>query len=532
MLNFSGLKVGFILFIVITGFLLATPNFMSKNFQEKLPGFYPDKSLSLGLDLLGGVHLLLGADENDIIETRINGIVDRLRSIRRTVKGLNFKNIRTSGASVSFDVTREDMLDVARTELATFTRPVPDPRSSLGTVQEITLSQQGTRFTLELTPEGIDLVKRDAIARSIEVVRRRIDPNGTKEITIQSEGDSRIILQVPGEDNPDRLVSLINTTAKLSFHDVDQAVSGDDIRRGRVGAGREIFSTRDGLPIVIYSRPIVSGEDLTNSSPSFDQFGEPAVSFEFNDRGARQFANHTRENVNRPFAIKLDDEIISAPTINSPILTGSGIITNIGSMTEARDLATLLSAGALPVKLTVEEQRTVGPELGSDSIAAGKWAAVIGFAGVILYMALSYGLFGIIANISLIVNLVLIVGLLSFFQATLTLPGIAGIVLTIGMAVDANVLIFERIREEVKEGKTPFTAIEQGYQQAFSTILDANITTFIAAAILYLLGSGPVQGFAVTLIFGILTSIFTATLFSRWLVATWVKKAKPEVLVL
>ena len=532
MLNFSPAKVGFILIITLFGLLAAVPNFLDEKTREGMPGFLPSNTLSLGLDLRGGVHLLLGADVEDIIATRLDGIVDRLRVIRRSVDGLNFADIKVGAESVSFTVTRAEMVETARQEMNEFLRPVADPTSPLGTVQEVLLSTEGQRFTLSLTAEGLAAAKRDAIERSMSVVRKRIDPEGTREVTIQPQGESRIILQVPGADDPTELVRLINTTAKLTFHDVDDNASPESIRRGRVGPGKEIVQSREGAPVVIFTRPIVDGGDLIKAKAAFDERNQPAVAFEFNQNGSRRFANHTRDNVGRPFAIRLDDEIISAPVIQSAILGGSGIINNIGSVERANELATLLSAGALPVRLQVEEQRTVGPSLGSDSIAAGQLAALIGFVGVIVYMAVSYGLFGLIANMSLIINLFLIVGLLSLVQATLTLPGIAGIVLTIGMAVDANVLIFERIREEQRSGKKPFQAIEQGYAQAFSTILDANITTFIAAAILYLLGSGPVQGFAVTLTFGIMTSMFTAILFSRWVISMWVQRAKPQSLAI
>ena len=532
MLKFSSTKVGFILFVIVFGLLAALPNFLNDKTLQNWPSFLPQDELALGLDLQGGVHLLLGASEEEIIETRLNGIIDGLQVIRRTVKGLNFTGVKSAGVSVTFKVTREEMIEKARSEMARFTQPISDPTAALGSITPVALETNGQNFTLSLTPEGVVAAQRDAIARSISVVRKRVDPDSTREITLQREGDSRIILQVPGEDDPTALVRLINQTAKLSFHDVDESVTPQSIKDGRVGPGRSLVPAREGPPVVIFNRPVIEGGSLIGARPSFDERSQPAVAFELDSNGARKFAQHTANNIGRRFAIKLDDQIISAPTIQGVIPSGTGQITNMGSVERSTELATLLSAGALPVKLTVEEQRTVSPSLGSDSIEAGKWAAVIGFVGVIIYMAISYGGFGLIANISLIINLVLIMGLLSLLSATLTLPGIAGIVLTIGMAVDANVLIFERIREEQRAGRKPFQAIEEGYAQAFSTILDANITTFIAAAILYMLGSGPVQGFAVTLTFGILTSMFTAILFSRWLITLWVTRRNPEQLAI
>jgi len=530
MLNFSPAKVTLILLVCLYGALAALPNFLGEDRRAALPAFLPSSTLSLGLDLQGGVHLLLEAQTEDVVESRLKNLAGAVRDIRRRERDLNFRNIRISGRSIIFDVSRDDMVDRAREELRQLTQS-GQTLSPFGTpVQEVSLDRDGNRFTLALTDEGVIQQQRDAVARAIEVVRRRIDPDGTREIIVRPQGADRIILQVPGEDDPTELIRLINRAAVLTFHDVDTAVSGADIQRGRIGAGRTIVSSDNGLTLVIYDRSIVSGADLTNAQASFDSGGQPAVAFTFNTAGARRFANHTRENVNRPFAIMLDGKLISAPNIQSPILGGSGIISGVGSTADAQELATLLAAGALPVPLTVLEQRTVGPDLGADSIEAGKWASAIGFVGVIIYMLMSYGGFGLAANISLIINLVLIMGALSLFQATLTLPGIAGIVLTIGMAVDANVLVFERVREEQRQGKKPFAALEQGYAQAFSTILDANITTFIAAAILYALGSGPVQGFAVTLAIGILTSMFTAIVVSRMLLALWLHRAKPETL--
>ena len=531
MLQFSRIKIGFIVFVCLFGLAAAIPNFLSEDQRNALPGFLPSDTLSLGLDLRGGVHLLLEAKTEDVIAVRLENLAGQVQDLRRSVRALNFRNIQVDDRSVSFEVTREDMVERAREELLPLTQPTPGVNPLLsGGVQEVDLARDGTRFTLTLTDQGIQSQKRDAIQRSMQVIRDRVDPSGTREITLQPQGDDRIILQVPGADDPAALLRLIQTTAKLTFHDVDTSISPEDIARGRLRPSQLLLPLKDGGSVVIKKRVIVAGEDLIKANPSYDENGRPAVAFTFNNRGARRFGNHTRENVGRPFAIVLDDIVISAPRIISPILGGQGQITGVGNVEDATELATLLEAGALPVELTVMEQRTVGPDLGADSIEAGKLAAIVGFAAVIIYMLLSYGRFGLAANVALIVNLILIMGALSIFQATLTLPGIAGIVLTIGMAVDANVLIFERIREEQGAGRKPFAAMEQGYSQAFSTILDANITTFIAAAILYLLGSGPVQGFAVTLGIGIVTSMFTAVVLTRLLLATWVRRARPQVL--
>jgi len=521
-----------ILSVVLLGILTALPNFLSESQRAALPAVMPTDTLNLGLDLQGGVHLLWGAQTEDVVTSRLNNISDQIRDIRRTEKGLNFRNIRIDGDAVKFEVTSDDMIDPAREKLRPLTTSTAGGVNPLvgGGVQEMILTHEGMHFSLTLTEQGIAVQKREAIARAMEVMRKRVDPDGTKEITLQPQGGDRIILEVPGADDPEAIKNLIGKTAQLTFHDVVTNLSQDDISKGRLRSRQKVLPVKGGGSMVISERVIVSGDDLTDAKAAFDQNGRPAVAFSFNTAGSRRFANHTRSNVGRPFAIVLDEQIISAPTIQVPILGGSGQITGAGSVAETQELATLLKAGALPVKLTVLAERTVGPDLGADSIEAGSRAAIIGFVGVIIYMILSYGKFGIAANIALMTNLVLIVGALSFLQATLTLPGIAGIVLTIGMAVDANVLIFERIREEQAAGRKPFQAMEQGYGQAFSTIMDANITTFIAAAVLYLLGTGPVQGFAVTLAIGILTSMFTAVVFARFLLSTWLKRVRPTTL--
>ncbi|WP_417450247.1 protein translocase subunit SecD [Kordiimonas sp.] len=531
MLTFPRWKVLMILAVCLFGVLTAAPNFLTEEQRAELPGFMPSKSLSLGLDLQGGVYLLWGAETDDVVKSRLDNLADQVRDVRNSNRQFKIRSIRTEGQLVRFRVEAEDQIEAARQELLPLTQNSVGATNPLmgGGVKEVEMTRDGGEFTLALTEQGIEVQKRDAIARAMEVMRKRVDPDGTKEITLHPQGNDRIILEVPGASDPEEIKRLIGKTAKLTFHDVNTNVSPEDIARGRLGARERAVPMADSPgQIVIKERVIVSGDDLTDAKAAFDgNTGRPAVAFTFNTAGAKRFGNHTRDNVGRPFAIVLDNTVISAPNIQQPILSGSGQITGVGTAAEAQELATLLKAGALPVPLTVLEQRTVGPDLGSDSIEAGEWAATVGFAGVIVFMLLAYGGFGLAANLALITNLVLIMGMLSLFQATLTLPGIAGIVLTIGMAVDANVLIFERIREEQSNGRKPFGAMEHGYGEALSTIMDANITTFIAAAVLYMLGSGPVQGFAVTLAIGILTSMFTAVVLTRLILATWLKRAKP-----
>lgn len=537
MLNFPRWKVMMIALVCLFGILTALPNFLPEASRANLPGFLPNQTLSLGLDLRGGVNLLYAAQTDDVIKARLDNLADQIRDISRDenrnsglprAQRATFRDIKIEGQSVSATLRNPDQTERGRTLLLPLTQNTVGATNPVlgGGVQEVTLDRDGSTFILSLTEQGIQVQQRDAISRAMEVIRRRVDPDGTKEITLQPQGAERIILEVPGASDPKVIKDLVGETARLSFHDVVSGLSQDDIARGRVGAGAVAVPLRDGGAIVIREREIVSGDDLTDAKPSYDQGGQPVVQFTFNLTGAKRFGTHTANNVGRPFAIKLDDVVISAPIINGPILGGTGIITGVGDLEEVNRLATQLKSGALPVELTVLTERLIGPGVGADNIESGQMASIVGFIGVIIYMILSYGRFGLAANVALITNLVLITGVLSLFQATLTLPGIAGIVLTIGMAVDANVLVFERIREEQRGGAKPFQAMERGYAQAFSTIIDANITTFIAAAILYFLGTGPVQGFAVTLAIGILTSMFTAVVLTRFILSSWLKRAR------
>ena len=367
--------------------------------------------------------------------------------------------------------------------------------------------------------------------QSLEITRRRIDEVGTREPTIQRQGSDRILIQVPGIGSAAELKEIIGTTAQLTFNPVVSTTSDGG---ANPGVGNKAVPSLDqpGLFYVIESAPVVTGEELVDAQPSFDQNGAPAVSFRFNTSGARKFGDYTAEHIGSPFAIVLDDEVVSAPTIQSAIPGGSGIITGNFSIEESTRLSVLLRAGALPAKLDFLEERTIGPELGQDSIDAGKVATMVAFGAVLFFMWAAYGLFGIFANIALIINVGLMFGLLSLIGATLTLPGIAGIVLTVGMAVDANVLIFERIREELETSKGPARAIALGYEKALSAILDANITTFITAVILFAIGSGPVRGFAITLGLGILTSVFTAIYVTRLMVVIWYERRRPKTIEL
>jgi preprotein translocase subunit SecD len=388
-----------------------------------------------------------------------------------------------------------------------------------------------TRVVLTPTPSGNARALKEAMSVARDVVRRRIDPQGTKEITVITEGDTRLFVQVPGVTDPEQLKRLIGQTARLEFKLVDLSANPTDVQQGRAPPGSQVLPMADGSSaIAVKRRVMVSGDQLTDAKQSFDQDGRATVDITFNTAGAKRFGRVTQENVGKPFAIILDDKVLSAPNINEPILGGRAQISGSFTVQTANDLAVSLASGKLPVKLNVIEERSVGPDLGKDSIHRGVIASVIGTLGVMIFMLVTYGRFGVYANIALVVNAFLILGIMAMFNATLTLPGIAGFILTIGAAVDANVLINERIREEIRRGRRMIDAVETGYKEAMRAIFDANVTHVISAAIMAYFGSGPVRGFAVVLLIGVVTSVYTAVYFTRMLVALWIRRARPRAL--
>ena len=495
------------------------------------PRFLPSSLVNLGLDLRGGAHLLAEVQVDGVYEARMKALWPELRDTLRPERATIGTIRLQKGPKDALTVKISQPEGMARAiELA---RELARPVSSLTGVgaTDLEVSGQGDLLTVTLSEAEKAASDERTLKQALEIIRRRIDEVGTREPTIQRQGRDRVLIQVPGIGSAEELKELIGTTAQLTFQPVVKTTSDP---AESPGFGNELLPSLDdeGRFYVLEAAPVVTGEELVDAQPSFDQNGRPAVSFRFNPTGARKFGDYTAENIGSPFAIALDGEVISAPVIQNHIPGGAGIITGRFSVEESTNLAVLLRAGALPAKLEFLEERTIGPELGADSIAAGKIACIVAFAAVLLFMVLSYGLFGLFANVALILNIALIFGLLSAIGATLTLPGIAGIVLTIGMAVDANVLIFERIREELKTAKGPARAIELGYERALSAIMDANITTFITAVILFAMGSGPVRGFSVTLGIGILTSVFTAIFVTRLLVVMWFERARPKALEL
>jgi preprotein translocase subunit SecD len=525
MLYFATWKVLVICGVCALGVILSIPNLFSPAQLAHLPQFIPHKQVALGLDLRGGSYLLLEVDVAAAEHDRLNSLIENVRNAMRDAK-IGYTGLDVAGDAIAFTIRDAARNDDARQALRKI-----DPELTV----EIGSDGAGTmRFSALAT----ETRRRQAVDQSIEIIRRRIDETGTKEPTIQRQGQARILVELPGVDDPQRVKALLGRTAKLTFQLVDQSVSVEDARRGRLPPGDTILAAQDERggrggagAYVVKKRVMVGGDTLTDAQATF-QNNEPVVSFKFDAAGARRFGDATRQNVGKPFAIVLDSKVISAPVIREPILGGSGVISGSFTVQTASDLALLLRAGALPAPITVLEERTVGAQLGADSIHAGALASIVGVVLVVVFMFLFYGLFGLFADVALLFNLTLLLGALSLLGATLTLPGIAGIALTMGMAVDANVLIYERIREEVRGGRSVLSALEAGFTRAFGTILDSHVTTLIAGILLYWLGSGPVKGFAVTLSIGVLTSLFSAILVTRLQIVTWVRRIKPKAIPL
>ena len=537
MLYFARWKIYSILAVLALGLLFVAPNFLSAEGAAGMPSWMPHKQINLGLDLQGGSHLLLEVDVNAVVQERLEDLEGEIRTaLRADFIGYTGLNVGEDDA-VHLRIRDLEQLPQALVLVEALSSPVRISTFGVGIPDiEVESTAQGD-ITVTLSEESVMARAAATVEQSIEVVRRRIDETGTQEPSIQRQGTERILVQLPGVDDPDRIKRLLGKTAKMTFQMVDRETSIVDALAGRLPPGSEIIphdsdvdANGDPVLYVVERRAIITGEMLTNSQVTTDQNGQFAVSLQFNPTGGRRFGDATSQNVGELFAIILDDKVISAPRIQTAILGGTGQITGNFTAQSAGDLATLLRAGALPAPLVILEERSVGPGLGADSVRAGKIASVLAFILVMIFMLAAYGKFGLAADAALLINMMLLAAGLSALQANLTLPGIAGIILTVGMAVDANVLIFERIREEMALGKTPFAAVDAGYKRAMTTIIDANVTTFIAAVILYVFGSGPVRGFAVTLAIGIVTSFFTAITVTRLIVSVWLTRTKPQLL--
>lgn len=529
MLDFPKWKIFLIVGSCLLFVLLAIPSFLSDSTRSSFPSWLPRPAVSLGLDLQGGSHLLLEVDFDSYMREQLTKLVDDIRSKFRSEK------IGYRGLSLDKDGDRSSVVFTLREDYAV-TSDVKKLLTAINPDLEIE-AKTPLSYKVSFSEKFIKTERLRVIEQSLEIINRRVNESGTKEPIIQRQGDTRVVLQVPGMSNPEHVKELLGRTAKMTFHMVDETAKIEDIERGNVQAGIKILPSDDKRPdgkiakYAVQSRVMLSGDMLVDAHADFDQrSGEPVVAFRFNSAGAKKFADITTENIGKPFAIVLDGKVITAPVIRSPIIGGSGIISGNFTVESANDLSLLLRAGALPAPLKVIEERSVGPSLGADSIRAGTLASVIAIILVVIFMIIFYGLFGLFADIAMLINAFMTIALLAMFNATLTLPGIAGIVLTVGMAVDANVLIYERMREETRNGKPPHVAVSDGFKMAFGTIFDGHITVLVAALLLYYFGTGTVKGFAVTLAIGILCSLFTAVLVTRLMVVSWLRAKKPKKL--
>lgn len=533
MLQLQPWKIFTILAICAFGVLTSLPNFLPEGWRQEikaLSSVIPSKPITFGLDLRGGVYVLFEAQIEVAIRDRLQDLLDEVR------KGLRKEKITYGGLSATQDAVRVQITDIGqieagRTYLKTLERPIAGGVAGVTSNEyDVAIDDTGLA-TLTITPAGIEQIRANAMAQSQEILRKRIDPDGTREMTIQPQGSRRIIVQVPGATNPQEIIDKGSATAKLTFHMVDDSVTIADVEAGRLPPGTKLLKEKIGrgaaareVPIVIKERAVITGDMLNKAQGTFSsETSLPIIAFEFNAQGARRFADVTRNNVGKRFAAVLDGEVLTAPNIRGPILGGSGIIEGDFTIEEANEVSILLNSGALVVPLKAEDQRTVGAELGKEAVESGSFAALFGLILVVGFMALQYRLFGIFADLSLLANLLLLLGLMTVVGATLTLPGIAAFVLTMGMAVDANVLIYERIREEQRNGKPIMSAIDSGFTRAMTTVIDANVTTILAGLILLQVGTGPVRGFAVALVLGILTSMFSAIYVTRLQVYFWLK---------
>jgi preprotein translocase subunit SecD len=538
-LHFSRWGAALTLLLAIGSIIFALPNVIPVSTYESLPAWMQLPRMPLGLDLRGGTHLLYQIDTPQLKKDWLQSIqADARRALSE--EKIAHMGVVVAGNQVRIKLREPEKMDAALARLKKLAQPISSSlltgSGGYGSDLSVTAGENGV-ITIEPTEAGLQRRLENSVSRSIDVIRRRIDPNGTTEATIQAQGGTRVLIQVPGLE-PAEVKARVGTTAKLTFQLVDQSMTAEEAKASGVPPDDELLPDTEhpGHMILVHKEVIVSGDDLVNANSGYDNraggIGERAVDFEFNSRGAAAFARVTRDNIGRPFAIVLDNKVISAPVIRSEIPGGRGQITGNFSQEDVNRLALLLRSGALPAALSIIEERSVGPSLGADSIEAGKTAAIVGFLAVSALMISAYGLFGLFSVIALVVNIAIIMACLSLFHATLTLPGIAGIVLTMGVAVDANVLIYERIREELRSGRGVIAAITAGFDRAYATIIDSHLTALLAAIILYLFGSGTVRGFAVAFSFGIVSSLFTAITVTRLMVSTWLHKARPAELAI
>lgn len=498
--------------IVTLSFLFAVPSFLSKEqratMESLVPSWFPTQAVSLGLDLQGGSYMLLEADIPSVVKQNIEDAITSIRTELAKEKIVT-KSLTATADGVSLELTSAADVAAAR-------KIIREANTAF------TLADDGAVVTAKFDEKALKTIQDQTMAQSIEIVSRRVNESGTKEPIIQRQGENRILVQLPGINDPEHVKKLLGKTAKLTFHLVSMTGEG-------IGVRNVPMRDKPDQMLPINRRPLLTGDMLVNAQPSFQE-NAPVVSFKLNAVGARRFCAVTSENVGKPFAVVLDNEVITAPRINEPICGGSAVISGSFTVQESADTAVLLRAGALPTTMTVVEERSIGPSLGSDSVKAGTTASLVAFVLIVGFICMNYGLFGVFASVALFINMAMIMAILAMMQATLTLPGIAGVILTMGMAVDANVLIFERIREEVRGGRSIIAAMDIGYEKAMASITDSNLTTLIAGLILYVVGTGPIKGFAVTMAIGIVTSLFAAIMLTRMMLIIWLKVKKPKAL--
>lgn len=500
--------------VVTFSFLLCVPSFLNteqrENLNSILPSWIPAEAVSLGLDLQGGSYMLLEADIPSVIKQKLEDTQVAIRTELRNEK-IDLQSLRADPEGILIELNHLDHKEFVR-------------KAIRAADENLTIVEDGQKITAQYDEKARKIISDQTMSQSIEIVSRRVNESGTKEPIIQRQGENRILVQLPGINDPEHVKKLLGKTAKLTFHLVSADSESISVRNVPMRG-----SPSESIPL--HRRPLLTGDMLVNAQPSFQE-GAPVVSFKLNAAGARRFCSVTTENVGKPFAVVLDNEVITAPRINEPICGGNAVISGNFTVQESSDTAVLLRAGALPTSLTVVEERSVGPSLGSDSVKAGRTASIVAFFLICGFICMNYGLFGVFASIALFVNMAMIMALLAMIQATLTLPGIAGVILTMGMAVDANVLIFERIREEVRGGRSIMAAMDIGYDKAMASITDSNLTTLISGIILYVVGTGPIKGFAVTMAIGIVTSLFSAIMLTRLMLIIWMRVTKPKTLPL
>jgi preprotein translocase subunit SecD len=525
LLDFPRWKIISIWAVLGFGILLSVPSLLPRDISHRLPASIQKIHVNLGLDLAGGSHLLLEAQTGDVARQRVAMMEDTIRRAMRTASPrIEIDDVSTTNGQLAFVVR-----DPARAgDAAALARSQAQP-SAFGGTREWDVTQSGNRIVMRPTQAGLTSAINSAMESARDVIDRRINALGTLEPTIIRQGSNRILVQVPGMQDPEALKQLIGRTARLEFRMVDETATPQQIQAGRAPIGSQILPTAEGGRIAVQRRAIITGDMISDARQAYDQQdGTPNVVLTFDNTGSHRFARVTQENVGKPFAIVLDNVVLSYPVIREPILGGTASIGGGGFTVEtANQLAISLRSGRLPVELNVIEERTVGPDLGADSIRAGIIACIVATVAVLIFMFLSYGRFGLYADLAVIINLFVIVGVMALLNATLTLPGIAGFVLTVGTAVDANVLIDERIREERRRGRTVLMAVENGFHEASRTIFEANVVHAIAGLIMLVLGTGPIKGFAIVLLIGIATSVFTAVTFTRMLVAGWIRRNRP-----